>query len=160
MSDRCKYYAIMPGTQTSHTHTHTHTHKSNSHVCMVIVDTGACVAIATYYRNGTSAPWLRIPPVKPGTTRAGGDVDDMVDKDMFSGFPSPACGVKIPRNADGGLEWTWYGPDNDDEFMNVLNRHAYFGELMDAWRSTGNPVYVASAPFVNFICFRMKLMCV
>jgi hypothetical protein len=46
----------------------------------------------------------------------------MVDNDTFTGFPSPAGGVKIPRDGDGGLEWTWYGPDNDDEFMNVLNR--------------------------------------
>ena len=33
---------------------------------------GACEAIAGYYRNGTSASWERIGPVKPGTGLVGG----------------------------------------------------------------------------------------
>lgn len=32
----------------------------------------------------------------------------MVDNDTFAHFPSPSYPVKIPRNADGGLQWTWY----------------------------------------------------
>ena len=68
-------------------------------------------------------------------------MDAMVFNDTFSGFPSPSYPCKIARNADGGLDWTTYGPDNDDEFMNVLNRHQYFVSLLSAWNATGNPVY-------------------
>jgi hypothetical protein len=101
----------------------------------------ACEAVASYYMHGTSAPWLRIGPVRPGTGAVGGAVDMMVDSDTFQGFPSPAGPVKIPRNADGGLRWDWWGPDNDDEFMNVLNRHSSFTQCLGAWNQTGNGKY-------------------
>lgn len=104
-----------------------------------------CEAIAEYYRtSNTSATWWRLPPVSPGSTLAGGAVDQMVFHDIFTGFPSPSGPVKLNRNPDGGLPWTWYGPDNDDEFMNVLNRHSSFGDLLYAWNQTGNPVYPKS----------------
>eukprot|EP00039_Didymoeca_costata_P006259 m.88716 g.88716 ORF g.88716 m.88716 type:complete len:721 (-) comp13184_c0_seq1:32-2194(-) len=102
----------------------------------------ACEEIATYYRKSNGASWLRIPPVKPGNGLVGGSVDAMVFHDVFSGFPSPSRPCKIGRNADGGLNWTTYGPDDDDEFMNVLNRHEYFTTLLSAWNETGNGVYV------------------
>ena len=102
----------------------------------------ACAAIAAYFRQGNSTAWLRIPhPVAKGSGRVGGAVDAMVFNDTFAGFPSPSYPVTIPRGADGGLDWTWYGPDQDDEFMNVLNRHGYFGSLLSAWNTTGNDVY-------------------
>ena len=49
--------------------------------------------------------------------------------------------AKVPRNADGGIDWLDKGPRNDVEFMNCLNRHESFGYLLSAWRSTGNPIY-------------------
>ncbi len=101
----------------------------------------ACSAVAAYYSNGNSSAWLRIGPVAPGTGVVGGETDAMVFKDLFTNFPSPAGYVKMPRKADGGFDWTWYGPDNDDEFMNVFNRHQYFTNLREAWQATGNPVY-------------------
>ena len=64
-----------------------------------------------------------------------------VDHDIYQHFPSPAGPVKIPRTGTGGLNWTWWGPDHDDEFMNVLNRHASFTDLLGAWNATGNAVY-------------------
>ena len=104
----------------------------------------ACQAIADYYRHGTSASWHRMkkPPV-PGTAMAGGTVDAMVLNDTYSGFPSPSGPVKIPRTASGGITWTWWGPDHDDEFMNVLNRHSSFTACLSAWNLTGNKIYPA-----------------
>ena len=101
----------------------------------------ACQAIADYYRQGKSSSWLRIGPVAPGTSRVGGATDAMVDHDIYQHFPSPAGPVKIPRTGAGGLNWIWWGPDHDDEFMNVLNRHASFTDLLGAWNATGNAVY-------------------
>jgi hypothetical protein len=101
----------------------------------------ACDAVAAYYRTGNSTAWLRLPPVAAGTALHGGAVDAMVFNDTFGGFPSPPGPVQLTRNEDGGLQWQWWGPDHDDEFMNVMNRHAYFGTLLAAWNATGNGAY-------------------
>eukprot|EP00040_Diaphanoeca_grandis_P024171 m.132586 g.132586 ORF g.132586 m.132586 type:complete len:852 (-) comp29619_c0_seq1:45-2600(-) len=101
----------------------------------------ACEALATYYKNGKTSEWLRLPVIPvPSARRAGGDADDLVDHDIFhlSGVGQVA---KIPRNADGGIDWLDKGPKNDPEFMNCLNRHDSFTHLLLAWNSTGNPIY-------------------
>jgi len=80
---------------------------------------GACEALAAYYRDGNTSAWLRIPAVAPGTGRVGpsSNVDQVVDHDIFylGGVTTTA---KVPRNADGGLDWLDKGPRNDVEFMN------------------------------------------
>jgi hypothetical protein len=47
-------------------------------------------------------------------------------------------GVKgiVPHTADGGLDWTWRGPNNDPEFAWFLNRHHHIPALYVAWRET------------------------
>jgi len=100
----------------------------------------ACHDVADFYRRGNSSAWLRIGPVTPGQRLAGGEVDQMVFNDTFYGFPSPRGPVRLRRTPGGGIDWTWWGPDGDDEFMNVLNRHGYFDQFLSAWNSTGNPV--------------------
>ena len=104
----------------------------------------ACEALATYYRVANTSSWLRIPPVSPGTGRIGNGslVDNAVDFDIYYMAGVTTTG-KIPRNADGGLDWINKGPRNDVEFMNCLNRFDVFGWLLSAWRVTGNPVYVS-----------------
>ena len=75
----------------------------------------ACQHISDYYRNANTSAWFRSPTTpKPGSGLVGGNVDAMVFNDTFWGFPSPTHPCKIPRNADGGLQWTTWGPDNDD----------------------------------------------
>jgi hypothetical protein len=80
---------------------------------------GACEALATYYQNSNTSAWLRYPAVTPGTGRVGpgSNVDNVVDHDIFylGGVTTTA---KVPRNADGGLDWLDKGPRNDVEFMN------------------------------------------
>lgn len=101
----------------------------------------ACEEIATYYAQGNSSAWWRLPPVTPGNTTAGGWADELVFHDIFNlhGVNEVA---KIPRNADGGFDWFDKGPRNDPEFMNCLNRHDSFTDLLNAWNKTGNPIYV------------------
>ena len=66
----------------------------------------ACEALASYYLHSNTSSWLRIGPVTPGTGREGKGslVDNVVDDDVFylSGVTTTA---KVPRNADGGLDW-------------------------------------------------------
>ena len=97
-------------------------------------------ALARYYREGNTSAWLRIGAVAPGSAKAGGSADQMLDHDIFtlSGVKQVA---KIPRNADGGIDWYYKGPKSDPEFMNCLNRHSSFTTMLAAWQATGNPAY-------------------
>lgn len=82
---------------------------------------GACDALAAYYAASNTTWWQRVPPVTPGSGMAGGAVDAIVLNDTFylSGVTTRA---RVPRNADGGLDWLNKGPRVDVEFMNCLNR--------------------------------------
>ena len=103
---------------------------------------GACEALAMYYITSGTASWWRAAAPPPSERLAGGSVDAMVFHDIFA-LGGVGGEAKIPRNADGGLDWVDHGPNSDPEFMNVLNRHQSFGDLLAAWLSTGNGVYSA-----------------
>jgi hypothetical protein len=101
----------------------------------------ACEALASYYKQSNGSAWLRIVVTPaPSTRKAGGDADDLVDRDIFH-LTGVGQVAKIPRNADGGIDWLDHGPKNDPEFMNCLNRHDAFTHMLQAWNRTGNPVY-------------------
>ena len=101
----------------------------------------ACGALAEYYAAANTSAWLRRPLPPPSSRRVGGAVDDVVFRDVYAegGLGSG----RVPRNADGGLDWLCRGPRNDPEFENVLNRHQTFPTVLDAWSATGNDDYVA-----------------
>mmetsp|Transcript_1362 Transcript_1362/g.4443 ORF Transcript_1362/g.4443 Transcript_1362/m.4443 type:complete len:757 (-) Transcript_1362:115-2385(-) len=104
---------------------------------------GACEALIEYYRTGTSGSWLRwTPPANftwNSTVRVGGQTDQILDDVYF--LSGVRCTAKIPRNADGGINWYFKGPHDDPEFMNCLNRHDQWQMLVNAWQETGNAVY-------------------
>ena len=101
----------------------------------------ACEALAEYYSTANTTLWLRRPAPPPSTRRVGGSTDAVVFQDYYAegGLGSG----RVPRNADGGLDWLFRGPRNDPEFQNVLNRHATFLAALDAWSATGNAEYAA-----------------
>ena len=72
----------------------------------------ACEALADYYRAANTTWWHRVPPVTPGKGMVGGQTDAMVLHDIFylAGVDTSA---KVPRNADGGLDWLDKGPRDD-----------------------------------------------
>ena len=101
----------------------------------------ACTALADYYSAAHTASWLRRPAPPPSTARVGGAVDAVVYNDTYN---EGALGSgRVPRGADGGLDWWCRGPRDDPEYQNVLNRHATFLGALDAWSATGNPDYAA-----------------
>ena len=102
---------------------------------------GACSALADYYLHGNTSAWLRrqAPAGAAGhQQRVGTDIDLVVDHDIYS---FTGLTTKVPRNADGGLAWDYEGPHHDDEFMNCLNRHGAWQQLLEAWMQTGNKIY-------------------
>ncbi len=78
----------------------------------------ACNYLLEYYKTGTSAEYLRMgqPPVSQKTNTL---ADSMI-QDIFT-FQL-ACD-KVPRLADGRLDWSFSGPNNDPEWAWALNRH-------------------------------------
>lgn len=117
----------------------------------------ACDALVAYYRDSNTSAWLRKPRVPAASKLAGGrwrvydyhhcmtittvsptassiapmagSVDAMVQHDIFA-LAGVATTAKVPRNSDGGLDWVNKGPNNDVEFMNCLNRHTAFTDLL------------------------------
>ena len=46
------------------------------------------------------------------------------------------------RKADGSLNWTYRGPNDDAEWAYFLNRHGHIRQLLGAYRKTGNARYI------------------
>jgi hypothetical protein len=103
--------------------------------------TAACNAVAQYYADASTASWLRKAAPRPGTSRAGGGVDAVLLNDTYDFYGEVG---RVPRNADGGLDWLFTGPVNDDEFCYALNRHGVWLSFNQAWFQTGNAEYVAA----------------
>jgi hypothetical protein len=91
--------------------------------------------------------WLRWTPPADfpwnSTKRVGGATDAILD-DVYDLTGVGVYHVKITRNPDGGINWTDHGPHNDPEFMNCLNRHSQWEDLVKAWHATGNEASVAA----------------
>ncbi len=48
---------------------------------------------------------------------------------------------KQEERDDGGLDWEARGPRDDQEWAWMLNRHAFFTDLLSAWQHTGDDRY-------------------
>ena len=71
----------------------------------------ACKAVAAYYSGAKTAAWLRHASPPAGTALAGGAVDEVVLNDTYDFYGEVG---RVPRNADGGLDWYFRGPVHDD----------------------------------------------
>ncbi len=96
----------------------------------------ACEALVAYYRDGKTADWLRVAAPAPGDKRV-----PPADAILDDTFTIQAVTAKQPRRKDGGLDWSHTGPNRDNEWAWLLNRHDCFVQLLGAWRRTGNPEY-------------------
>jgi len=97
----------------------------------------ACRALLEYYREGTTANWLRGPLPEPGE----GTIPEAeaVRNDTFTFY---TLTDRVPRTDSGGLDWHYRGPNDDKEWAWALNRHFHLARLLEAYRKTGNPIYV------------------
>lgn len=96
----------------------------------------ACEALLTYYREGSTATWLRAERPQPGDGRV--EQADAILEGAFTLYNVPA---RVPARPEGGLDWSYNGPDGDREWGWGLNRQFWAVTLLSAFQSTGNPVY-------------------
>lgn len=97
---------------------------------------GASKELLRYYREGNSAPYLRKDNPTPGNSRDA--AADSIVNNIFTFYELPD---EVPLLSNGQLDWAHSGPDHDIEWAWGLNRHYHILMLLDAYFSTGNPVY-------------------
>lgn len=96
----------------------------------------ACKFLLDYYKDGNSAQYLRSD--QPGISRKTTSYADSLIRDIFT---FQLVTGKVPRSADGHLNWAYNGPENDVEWAWALNRHHPARDLLQAYFETGNPKY-------------------
>jgi len=96
----------------------------------------ACKYLLGYYKNGNTAQYLRReqPPVSQKTTTFA----DSIIQDIYT---FQLVTDKVPRLADGHLNWDYTGPEDDIEWAWALNRHYPVSYLLPDYYKTGNLKY-------------------
>ncbi|MCC6489806.1 MAG: alginate lyase family protein [Candidatus Hydrogenedentes bacterium] len=97
-------------------------------------------ALMDYYRHAVN-PAFPSAAEKPQRDEATIARADAVLNDTFTFYDQTA---KVPRRPDGGLQWDYTGPANDNEWAWALNRHFHLNWLLDAYLMTGDAKYAAA----------------
>ena len=97
----------------------------------------ACRALLDHYGKSKQAKRWGRDPVETGedtTAAAEAILRDEYTFQNVTGTPT--------RKADGSLDWTYRGPNDDAEWAFFLNRHGHIRALLHAYRKTGNERYI------------------
>lgn len=96
----------------------------------------ACRELLSYYQDGGAKPF--VDPVLPASSNQKDPEAEPLLRDTFTFYTQTD---RVPRDANGGLNWDHQGPDNDIEWAWGLNRHPHIRTLLTAYLKTGNPDY-------------------
>jgi len=66
-------------------------------------------------------------------------------KDTYTFYLQTA---KVPRLADGHLDWSFEGPTKDIEWAWALNRHRFIRQMLDIYSDTNDPVIVSQIDLI------------
>ncbi len=97
---------------------------------------GACKALIDYYRQTTRS--YKVPLSLEQEEINSLDVEQIL-QDCYT-FQSATA--KLPRFANGLLNWSFRGGHGDREWAWYLNRHYHLRALLQKFKSTGDPIYV------------------
>lgn len=96
----------------------------------------ACKQLLAYYRDGTSASFLRNKKIEISS-----ESDTLAENIIRNVMTFYGRSAVLPHRSDNHLDWTFHGQDDDMEWAWALNRHYHIQTLLDAYLKTGNPVY-------------------
>ena len=99
----------------------------------------ACNALLKHYAESKMAAKLRVER-KPASDARDPEGDAILN-DLYTLYGVQG---KVPRRADGGLDWTCNGPSGDKEWGWGLNRQPWIHTLLSAYSNTGNTLYITS----------------
>lgn len=97
----------------------------------------ACSELIDYYKGAQTAKWLRRKTL-PDSGATDPDAEKIL-KDTFSFYNTEG---KVPRRADGRVDWQYNGPLNDPEWGWSLNTLYHFNTLSHGYFTTGHAAYV------------------
>ncbi|GMV93204.1 MAG: hypothetical protein AMXMBFR82_29820 [Candidatus Hydrogenedentota bacterium] len=100
----------------------------------------ACDALLEHYRQAGN-PAFPQAAERPARSDAAIAIADAALNDTFTFYDQTAT---VPRRPDGGLQWDFTGPENDNEWAWALNRHFHLDSLLNAYRMTGDAKYAAA----------------
>ncbi|NQU54008.1 MAG: alginate lyase family protein [Bacteroidetes bacterium] len=96
----------------------------------------ACTYLLEYYKNSNNAMHLRVnQPVKTTKTVA---LSDTVLNDVFV---IQNVRGQVRYGNDGHRDWYYKGPNNDEEWAWLSNRHSQLSTVLSTYFETGNPKY-------------------
>lgn len=93
---------------------------------------GACKYLLEYYKNKTETTEQ---PEKSNET------DAIADTILKNVFVIQNVRGQLPYLENGHRNWYYKGPNNDNEWAWLSNRHSQLGQVYSAYLSTGNPKY-------------------
>ncbi len=95
-----------------------------------------CSEFLKYYKTGNTADYLR--KKQPA---AGNGTVTSADTILTNVFTIQNVKGTVPYLENGHRDWYYKGPNNDEEWAWLSNRHSQIGEVLDAYFETGNPKY-------------------
>ncbi|MFW6277471.1 MAG: alginate lyase family protein [Prolixibacteraceae bacterium] len=96
----------------------------------------ACNELLKYYKEGNTAEYLR--REQPSEARETIASADTILKDVFT---VQNVKGKVPVLDNGHRDWHYKGPNNDNEWAWLSNRHSQVITVLQAYFETGNPKY-------------------
>lgn len=100
--------------------------------------TAALSALLNHFRNAGKDHWLVKNSHADPETHTQKEAETLLNSTVtFNGVTA-----KVPRSESGGWDWTFTGPNGDQEFGYSLNGHQYLATLLAAWKETGDDIYV------------------
>ncbi|MEX2395860.1 MAG: alginate lyase family protein [Balneolales bacterium] len=94
-------------------------------------------ALIQYYKQTDNAGWL-LSPSYLTASQSDRELSDQLLEDIFT---RAEVSAEVPKLDNGAWDWTFTGPEKDDEFGYTLNRHGSFNHLLKTWHETGNAAY-------------------
>lgn len=97
----------------------------------------ACTQLLNYYKNGESVQFLR--KEQPEISKR---TDDLADTILTDVFVVQNVRGEVPWGTDGHRDWYYKGPNNDEEWAWLSNRHSQISHVFNVFFETGNPKYL------------------
>jgi len=97
----------------------------------------ACTQLLNYYKNSETMEFLR--REQPASSQK---TDELADTILTDVFVVQNVRGKVPWGEDGHRDWYYKGPNNDEEWAWLSNRHSQISYVFDVYFQTGNPKYL------------------
>ena len=98
----------------------------------------ACKALVSFYQHSHSIAWLRQYPVERRKSMEAGPLNDLCAQSILNDtFTFQLTTGRVPRRANGWLDWCDLGPNGDREWAWFLNRHYHLVKLLEEYTATG-----------------------